>query len=474
MLTAPLRPSRPLGPRRAGPLALGLALALTTAGCFGARKAAERREAEEAASEAQALLEGQVAQSDADEYTAYELLDPRSSEIDVRYEVSVTTPGATSYFNVLRPDAVVRDMRAVDLYTGEELVTEVVTGTVAREQGHPLADARLSYLAIRLARPVPERGQTRLSIEKTYKQPSNYFLEGEQLVFARWLTIERNSVLLPAGYELESCNYPAQVFTEDDGRLRVSLTKTVLTPMVFVLRARPLGTADEAEDATAQGAATEDAAVEDTADAAELDASEPSTRLSAFTSTRPRVRATFPELAREDRELLFDLESPEKSTFRVQRDFTESRPDAERFVAADTGRVRDVRATVLDTGEKLRTEVTNGQRARAQGWIADEIDPDAELVVVHYPPAQGSRSLRMRVEEQRRDPERFGIDGDELVWMGELGSRIGTVVLPRGWYLVANSVPAVVMETGDGRVRLDYRSPRPDGTEVIVRARRRP
>jgi hypothetical protein len=58
--------------------------------------------------------------------------------------------------------------------------------------------------------------------------------------------------------------------------------------------------------------------------------------------------------------------------------------------------------------------------------------------------------------------------------MGELGSRIGTVVLPRGWYLVANSVPAVVMETGDGRVRLDYRSPRPDGTEVIVRARRRP
>jgi hypothetical protein len=47
------------------------------------------------------------------------------------------------------------------------------------------------------------------------------------------------------------------------------------------------------------------------------------------------------------------------------------------------------------------------------------------------------------------------------------------VVLPEGWYLTANSVPAVVSETEDGRVRLRYTSDRPGEIQVFIRARRR-
>ena len=51
-------------------------------------------------------------------------------------------------------------------------------------------------------------GQVRLLIEKTYKDGKSYFREGEAIVFSRSLGIKRNSVVLPAGYELTGCNVP--------------------------------------------------------------------------------------------------------------------------------------------------------------------------------------------------------------------------------------------------------------------------
>jgi hypothetical protein len=47
------------------------------------------------------------------------------------------------------------------------------------------------------------------------------------------------------------------------------------------------------------------------------------------------------------------------------------------------------------------------------------------------------------------------------------------MVLPGGWYLTTSSIPAVVSQTDDGRVRLAFVNPRPDSIDVLVRARRR-
>ena len=41
-------------------------------------------------------------QTDADEYTRYELLEPESASFRIIYEVTATTPGATAYFNPIR------------------------------------------------------------------------------------------------------------------------------------------------------------------------------------------------------------------------------------------------------------------------------------------------------------------------------------------------------------------------------------
>jgi len=45
--------------------------------------------------------------------------------------------------------------------------------------------------------------------------------------------------------------------------------------------------------------------------------------------------------------------------------------------------------------------------------------------------------------------------------------------LPSGWYCTFNAIPATLSQLPDGRVRLDYWNGRPDGVDVLLKARRR-
>ena len=65
--------------------------------------------------------------------------------------------------------------------------------TLPRRDGHAFAAVDGEYLRVKLARPVPENGESRLRIDKTYSDPKSYYLDGDQIVFSRSLGIKRNS-----------------------------------------------------------------------------------------------------------------------------------------------------------------------------------------------------------------------------------------------------------------------------------------
>lgn len=165
----------------------------------------------------------QAERTEADEYTRYELLAPDTAQFRILYEVTAISPGAAVFFNPIRKGSEASGERVTDRMTGETLRFEVVSGEEARKSGLPRADLETDYIRIHLPRPVPaDGGQVRLLIEKTYKDSKSYFSEGEAIVFSRSLGIKRNSVVLPAGYELVSCNVPSQVLSEADGRIRIA------------------------------------------------------------------------------------------------------------------------------------------------------------------------------------------------------------------------------------------------------------
>jgi hypothetical protein len=395
-------------------------------------------------------------QTQADDYTRYELQAPGTSAFRIIYDVSATTPQATHYFNTIRAGAEEEVHGVTDLRTGAPLEWEIVEGAYARQHGHPRANPDGRYIKISLARPVPSGGQARIRIDKTYVDPESYFTEGDEVVFARSLGIRRNAVVLPGGYELVEANYPVQVDTEADGRIRVSFMNPGPGSVDFHVTARPLpeGVVPGRHLQRAEGVAP----------------------AGGGAPTHARVGWAFPERAFQNRDITYFLLEPETHSFRLFHDYTESRPGVDRYlnVVRAGSSASDPEAWDLDTGARLEVEQLRGPEITRRGIeLGSEPDPDTEVVVIWFEPVPEGGSTRIRIWETYTDPGRYLLAGDELVWDRGFGRARNTVVLPDGWYLTSSAIPGVVSETDDGRIQVRYVNPRPDNLQVYVTARRR-
>ncbi len=396
-------------------------------------------------------------QTQADDYTRYELLAPDSAQFKIVYEVTATTPGTRSFFNVIRKGSVATDEAVFDLMTGQPLRFEVVSGAQARSEGLAGADLDTDYIKIHLPRPVPEQGEVRLRIDKTYKDAKTYFREGDLIVFDRSLGIKRNAVVLPAGFELVSCNVSSQVATEADGRIRVSFLNATPAAMPLVVKARPLP--------------------QTTASAPPPQARRPASPAAPATAPPLPSRASrLAERAHQDREIVYFLQQPETHAFSLYHDYTESREGVDKYlnVVRPGSTVSSPSARILDTGVELKWETLKGAGITAAKIdIGEPVTPESEVVVIRFPAVKKGESVRLRIAETYTDAGRYFLDGDQMVWDRGLGRPRNAVVLPEGWYLTGSSIPGTVATQADGRVRLDFWNGRPDEVQVLITARRR-
>lgn len=362
-------------------------------------------------------------QTQADDYTRYELLAPGSGKFRILYEVTATTAGATEFFNPIRRGSVASDERVTDVRSGKALPFDEVSGHVARAGGVRNADSTGTYIRVTLAQPVPKNGESRILIDKTYFDTVSYRAAGDSIVFDRELGIKRNAIVLPAGYELVSSAYPSQVLQEDDGRIKIAFWNTTPGPAGVRIVARK----------------------------------SPSLQRSAAPAQR-ELRARLVERAHQTREIVYHLLQPETNSFDLYHDYTETQPGVDRYlnVVRAGSTVSKPRALNLDTGEELRFEM--------QG-------PDT--VVFRFPPVQPGETLRLRMFETYTDTARYKVVGDDLIWNRAFGRAANAVILPSGWMLTNSAIPATVSQTPDGRVRLDFINPRPDEIAVLITARRR-
>jgi hypothetical protein len=397
-----------------------------------------------------------------DDYTRYELLAPDTAQFKIVYEVTATRPGARFYFNVIRKGSEASDEAVFDQMTGQPLPFKVVSGAEARAAGQAGADLDANYIQVTLARPVPERGETRLRIDKTYKDAKSYYREGDAIAFVRGLGIKRNAVVLPAGYELVACNVPSQVLTERDGRIAISFLNTYPGEAPLVVKARPLPKPAAAPARLAGPVPAARPAVAGPAPAA--------------APSQPSMASRLNERAHQDREIVYFLQQPETHAFALYHDYTESRPGIDKYfnVVRAGSRASNPAARLLDTGEALKVETLKGSQILADKLdIGEPVEPGTEVVVIRFPAVQKGQSARLRISETYTDPGRYYMDGDDFVWDRSLGRPRNAVVLPAGWSVTASSIPAVVTMTDDGRLRLDYDNPRPDDIAVLLKGSRR-
>ena len=403
----------------------------------------------------QEVLAPTSVQTETDEYTRYELLSPESASFAIRYEVTATTAGAKYYFNPIRKGSVATDESVMDVMTGRPLRFEVIKGEEAGKD--PLMkdeDTSVDYIKVYLQRPVPTGGQARLLILKTYKDPKSYYREGHAIVFNRSLSIPRNSVVLPAGYEVVACNVPSQVLAEPDGRIAISFMNGSGAESPLIVK----GKADVQPGGNARTRASGSAKSWE----------------SPFEGETEEERLS--ERAHEDREIVYFLQQPETHAFRLYHDYTESRPETEKYfnIVRTGSKVSEPSAYVLDTGEKLPTMVMSGAELAAEKIDAREpVDAAAQVVVIPFSPVKPGQNVRMRISEMYTAPASYRLEGDELIFDRSLGRPRNTVILPDGWYLTASSIPAKVTQMQDGRIRLDFWNGRPDAVDVLIKAKRR-
>lgn len=249
-----------------------------------------------------------------------------------------------------------------------------------------------------------------------------------------------------------------QVASEADGRIRVSFMSPGTAPVPLRIRGRPLPGGPRPPPVARPAT---DGPVPTTGGGAPI---------------RARVEWSFPERAFQDRDITYFLQQPETHAFLLFHDYTERRPGVDRYlnVVRAGSSASNPEAYDLDTGRRLEVEKLVGAAIARRGIeLGRDPGPDTEVVVVWFDPVADGATVRLRIWETYTDPGRYVLHGDELVWDRGFGRPRNTVVLPAGWYLTANAVPAVVGLTDDGRVQLRYVNPRPDALQVFVKARRR-
>jgi hypothetical protein len=380
----------------------------------------------------------QTQQAESDGYTRYELLAPGSHKFRILYEITATTPGATAYYNPIRPGSTASNERVTDRASGRPLKFGVVPGSVAKADGVRGATPDGEYIRVELTHPVPaDGGEGRVFIDKTYEDAKSYYQDGDTIVFDRPLGVKRNAVVLPAGYELVSCNYPAQVLQEMDGRIKIAFWNNTPAQAPLVIKARP----------------------------------------SPGLSARPSSMAkALDERAHQNREIVYFLNQPETHSFDLYHDYTESRPGVGAYVnIVRTGSAASKPSgRNLDTGQALKWEIVKGAAILKADPHEQGVTAETEAVVFRFDPVKPGESARLRFSETYTDPDRYTLAGDELVWHRSFGRPLNTVVLPAGWVLTNSSIPGTVTQTDDGRARIEFINPRTDEIDVVLTARRRP
>jgi hypothetical protein len=394
-------------------------------------------------------------QTETGEYTRYELLAPETHSFRIYYEVAATTAGARFFYNPIRKGSTASDESVLDARLGTALPFEVVSGVQARmDPLMPDADPDTHYIKVTLARPVPERGQARVLIVKTYKDENSYRVDGETIVFNRPLSIKRNKVVLPAGYEVVGLTVSSQILTEKDGRLSISFLHAGAGEAPLVVRA-----VKDAQTGTA---------------ALPTEPTKKRSWESPFQGETEQERLS--ERAHQDREIVYFLQQPETHAFSLYHDYTETRPGVNGYanIVREGSVASHPSASILDTGEQLQArEMSGAQLLASKIDVGEAVAPNARVVVIPFAPIKTGQSLRLRIAETYTAPASYKLDGTDLVFDRSLGRPRNAVVLPTGWYCTFSAAPATVSQLPDGRIRLDYWNDRPEAVGVLLKARRR-
>ena len=174
----------------------------------------------------------------------------------------------------------------------------------------------------------------------------------------------------------------------------------------------------------------------------------------------------------EDDYTRYELLAPDTQQFAIVYDVTATTPGARYYFnpIRKGSEATDERVIDLMSGETLKFDVVSGADARLGGHPG--ADADTSYIRIHLPravPKDGE--VRLRIWKTYKDPKSYYRQGDAIVFDRSLGIRRNSVVLPKGYELVACNVPSQVLTEEDGRIKISFINIGAAAAPLVVRAR---
>lgn len=349
-------------------------------------------------------------------YTQYAMLDdPGTNAFRVTYMPFEDTVGATLLINGTRHGSDGGDVEVYDPRTGKPAKFDYLTGVEMIAQKVPgRYTPEDHYIKAQLPWPVPEGGEGRVLIYKTYKDARTYYADGaDTIVWVRGLSAHRVGLVLPKGYSLVSSNIAAGILGLSDGRLKLSIINPSGGGSPLTLRARKTGT--------------------------------------VFAAT------TYKDVAFEDMRTLYDLGDPASHAMSFQSIYTDWRKgDKARVELLSYANLQDLKVIDLDTAKPLPVAK----------------DGNATTAKLEVPIQNEHQSAHLKVTGKLQDAA-YRVDQGDLVFERTLHGVRNTVLLPAGWDVAGVSQPANI-GMAQGRAFVAFINHRAEDTmRVSIRGRKR-
>ena len=177
----------------------------------------------------------------------------------------------------------------------------------------------------------------------------------------------------------------------------------------------------------------------------------------------------FPLFA-EDILTQYDLLAPDSHQFAIRYDVSATEPGSKVYfnIIRSGSEATDEKVLERATGKEIPFEMSTGKEAKAAGQAEPETDDATPFIKATLPrPVPKDGEFRLRIFKTYKDAKSYYSEEDRIVFERSLGIKRNIVILPKGYELVASSVPVMVSTETDGRIKVSLINDRDD--EIAVR-----
>jgi hypothetical protein len=153
----------------------------------------------------------------------------------------------------------------------------------------------------------------------------------------------------------------------------------------------------------------------------------------------------------------YELLDPASNSFRILYEVSATSPGATFFHnTLRKGSEHKVdRVIDVATGKPLTWTIVSGDEAKKNGLAAADKETEYLQIKLAQPVAKNSE-YRLLIDKTYADTKSYYAEGDKIIFQRSLGIKRNSIVLPKGYELIACNYPSQMMMEADGRIKISF------------------